>query len=52
MKDCPFCGRHDPVLFESDLAWWYECVRCVARGPRTFISPERAAELWNRRDES
>lgn len=50
LRRCPFClgggaiGRHIDNYF-------VECCKCAAR-TRFYSSPEKAAEAWNRRDES
>ena len=49
LKPCPFCGD-TPVMRETNFCR-VVCIRCDVKGPLAE-TPERAAELWNRRDET
>lgn len=55
---CPFCGTTEPLLDEVDKGIWaIVCDSCGTQGPIIGTlgvlhgdqSPEKAAELWNKR---
>ncbi len=53
---CPWCGKTESVRawkgFHRGLGvplYVVECKGCDCGGPSSTVSPERAAELWNRR---
>ena len=56
LKPCPFCGKpakqvrteHKSVKGDKIATWFVICTKCEC-GTFQFLSPEKAAKIWNRR---
>jgi Lar family restriction alleviation protein len=51
VQPCPFCGGENIRVRQDDvLSYYFICVSCKSRGPRSVLYFE-AREMWNRRQD-